>query len=342
MPELQRAPDERYRRASHASDQECSTERTPVLGVARASTSLEVDSALCASVVLPPARLRQWVLSVPYDLRFILAKNPAALNACGRFFVEEIFRWQRLIGAWCGLVAANDAAKLLRGGAVSFPQRFGGSLNLNVHYHVVVPDTVFYRDAEGHLKSELLPVPSESDLHDVAQSLSVRVLRYLTREGLIADAGSAPEESGGEPSAIEACVQSFVGLGNVAALSGDKVKRVSAHSPRRNECKAQRTKVREGARASTLSAFDSAQSASIASRGHRNRRSRTTCPLLRPSSAQPRAPVRFALRQSRLPAAPPHRQKDAPTWLRPSGVEHGSWKNNLTPREPRTGFNRER
>lgn len=39
--------------------------------------------------VLPSVRLRQWVLSVPYELRIILAKNPAALSACGRFFVED-------------------------------------------------------------------------------------------------------------------------------------------------------------------------------------------------------------------------------------------------------------
>ena len=108
-------------------------------------------AARLIDTVLPPVRLRQWVLSVPYELRVILAKNPAALSACGRLFIEEIFRWQRLIGAWRGLVPANDAAKFLRGGAVSFPQRFGGSLNLNVHYHVVVPEAVFYRDAVGDL-----------------------------------------------------------------------------------------------------------------------------------------------------------------------------------------------
>lgn len=187
-------------------------------------------AARLIDTVLPPVRLRQWVLSVPYDLRVILAKNPAALSTCGRLFVEEIFRWQRLIGAWRGLVPLAEAHRALRGGAVSFPQRFGGSLNLNVHYHVVVPDAVFFRDTDGHIKRELLPAPSKSDLHDVAQSLSVRVLRYLTREGLIADAGSAPEESGSEPSAIEACVQSSIGLGNLATVSGDKVKRTAPHS----------------------------------------------------------------------------------------------------------------
>jgi hypothetical protein len=30
----------------------------------------------------------------------------------------------------------NGGVKRLKAGAISYPQRFGGSLNLNVHYHV--------------------------------------------------------------------------------------------------------------------------------------------------------------------------------------------------------------
>ena len=51
----------------------------------------------------------------------------------GRIFVQEIFRWQRESAGIAGLL------RRVRGGAICFPQRFGGSLNLNVHYHVAVP-----------------------------------------------------------------------------------------------------------------------------------------------------------------------------------------------------------
>ena len=33
-----------------------------------------------------------------------------------------------------------------RGGAITFVQRFGSALNLNVHFHCVVPDGVFLDD----------------------------------------------------------------------------------------------------------------------------------------------------------------------------------------------------
>lgn len=86
--------------------------------------------------VFPSVPARQWVLSVPFELRLLLAKNHRALSAVGRIFVREVFHWQREQAALRGIPRA-------RGGAVCFPQRFGGSLDLNVHYHVALPDGVF-------------------------------------------------------------------------------------------------------------------------------------------------------------------------------------------------------
>jgi len=45
--------------------------------------------------VMPEVPLRQWVLSVPFELRLLLARDPRALTAVGRIFVQEIFRSQR-------------------------------------------------------------------------------------------------------------------------------------------------------------------------------------------------------------------------------------------------------
>ena len=59
--------------------------------------------------VLPDVRLRQWVLSVPFELRLVLAKKPEALSAVGRIFIEEIFRWQRSLGIRIGLSTTTAA-----------------------------------------------------------------------------------------------------------------------------------------------------------------------------------------------------------------------------------------
>jgi hypothetical protein len=86
--------------------------------------------------------LRQWALTVPFELRLLLAAKPAALSAMGRIFDQEIRRWQRQQARALGFEGAETAA-------VSFCQRFGSSLNLNIHWHAIVPDAFFVPDASG-------------------------------------------------------------------------------------------------------------------------------------------------------------------------------------------------
>ena len=55
------------------------------------------------------------------------------LSAIGRIFADAILKLQT---RRAGIASA-------RGGAMTFIQRFGGSLNLNVHFHVLVLNGVF-------------------------------------------------------------------------------------------------------------------------------------------------------------------------------------------------------
>ena len=43
-------------------------------------------------VIAPDLTLRQWVLTVPFELRWLRAAKPEALSAIGRIFVQEIQR----------------------------------------------------------------------------------------------------------------------------------------------------------------------------------------------------------------------------------------------------------
>ncbi len=43
-------------------------------------------------------------------------------------------------------------------GAITFVQRFGGALNLNVHFHCVIPDGVFVRE-NGNVRFVALAPP---------------------------------------------------------------------------------------------------------------------------------------------------------------------------------------
>jgi len=163
--------------------------------------------------VLPSVPLRQWVLSVPFELRLLLAKTPHALSAVGRVFVREVFHWQRERARMLGVPQG-------RSGAICFVQRFGGSLNLNVHYHVVIPDGVFSRAGTGSaVRFEKVGAPSGSELEDLALAVEARVIRWLERQGVLASESSASDDSEPqEPSALEACLAGSLGIGELVRL----------------------------------------------------------------------------------------------------------------------------
>ena len=49
-------------------------------------------AALLADEVLPERPLRQWVLSLPFELRLVLAARADLLRAVLRVFIDEVFR----------------------------------------------------------------------------------------------------------------------------------------------------------------------------------------------------------------------------------------------------------
>jgi hypothetical protein len=55
----------------------------------------------------------------------------------------------RAIAAWQRRKARTQGFKDSACGAATFVQRFGGLINLNVHFHVVVPDGVFVTSEAG-------------------------------------------------------------------------------------------------------------------------------------------------------------------------------------------------
>jgi hypothetical protein len=165
-------------------------------------------SNLAAHVVdriLPNVPVRQWVLSLPYDLRRLLASRPEVLRAVAQIFAESIARRQR-------------AAAKIRGaqsGAITFPQRFGGSLNAHVHMHVVVLDGVYAGTADGAPTFHPTPPPTRAELELVARDVRDRVLRWLRKRGLL---DPSDEDDTDEPNALDACTQLAIAPGTFVRL----------------------------------------------------------------------------------------------------------------------------
>ncbi|HEY5720282.1 MAG TPA: transposase [Gammaproteobacteria bacterium] len=130
--------------------------------------------------VLPRVPVRQWVLSLPFGLRYRLAHDRGLTADVLRLFVRAIFvsLRRRCRRSW----STTDAA---HGGAVTFVQRFGGALNLNVHFHTLVLDGVYrVREADGALRFHPLPPPSCEELEAVLTRVVRGIGRLIQRRGL--------------------------------------------------------------------------------------------------------------------------------------------------------------
>ena len=63
-------------------------------------------------------------------------------------------------------------------------QRFGGGLNLNVHFHTLLLDGVFFEGPDGALEFRPLPPPTDDEVGGVLARIVARVQRLLRRRGL--------------------------------------------------------------------------------------------------------------------------------------------------------------
>jgi len=130
--------------------------------------------------VLPAVPYRQWVLSLPRQVRFLLARDTDLLTRVLGVFLRKVFAWQRRRARAHGI---DDP----QCGAVTFVQRFGSLLNLNCHAHALLPDGVFAAGPDGAVAFHPLPPPWDDDvvrlLDQIARAIHRVVQRYLALHG---------------------------------------------------------------------------------------------------------------------------------------------------------------
>jgi hypothetical protein len=127
--------------------------------------------------VFPEAPVRQWVLTFPFTLRFLLAAEPQALTAVLAVVQRAI---STFVIRHAGLTVASGA----RTGAVTLIQRFGSALNLNPHLHMLFLDGAYtFRGCRATFHRARRPQPDE--LLKLLDSLSRRIVRLLERRRLL-------------------------------------------------------------------------------------------------------------------------------------------------------------
>ncbi|HEY8707891.1 MAG TPA: transposase, partial [Burkholderiaceae bacterium] len=128
--------------------------------------------------VIPHVPVRQWVLSLPIPLRLLLAAQPRLLTPVLQV-VHRVLTRHLLERA--GLTPGQADC-----GAVTLIQRFGSVANLNIHLHCLVLDGVYQRGEAGSVFVNV-PPPTDEDVQVVLHRIVGRILKMLTRRGVLVE-----------------------------------------------------------------------------------------------------------------------------------------------------------
>ena len=167
--------------------------------------------------VLPKVPVRQWVLSLPFEIRYRLAWDGELVSAVLTVFLRVVYGWYRR-------QARKQGHADPRCGSVTFVQRFGSALNVNPHFHVLMPDGV-YVTGEDETPQFVPAAPlTDDEVQEIVETTSQRLVHLLERRGL-SEEGSVDPLWEAEPllaSITAASVQGQVATGERA---GQRVRR---------------------------------------------------------------------------------------------------------------------
>jgi hypothetical protein len=181
--------------------------------------------------VIPWVPTRQWVVSVPVPLRYWMAGaqdltakvHTIIRTTIGQYYVNQA-------------VTHGHERAAVHPGSVTFIQRFGSALNLNLHFHCVFIEGVYLDRTAAGLKPRFVQAapPTDTDIAEVVQKISRRVIRKLRRLGYLETGVEPPVATGYDPlrdtapelaRTMAASVQQRIAFG---ARAGQHVRRIGS------------------------------------------------------------------------------------------------------------------
>lgn len=136
------------------------------------------SAALLVDCVLPHQPIRQWVLSLPFPLRWLFAGEPRVLSRALEVVTRAISTYLVKKAGFTHMTAKT--------GAVTLIQRFGSALNLNIHFHMLFLDGVYEVDSSGATaKFHPIATPTSVEMNNLLHRISERIARLLEREGYL-------------------------------------------------------------------------------------------------------------------------------------------------------------
>lgn len=175
---------------------------------------MNIEAAHLVDTVLPEVSYRQWVLSFPFKLRFLMVRSPELTNKALKIYTQSIQAFQKRRAKQSGLGQCET-------GVITFIQRFGSALNLNIHFHSLVPDGVFLESEGGYLfcrQSE----PTRDELLEIAIKIHKKVLKCADGLGLL---GNESQQSFNEESLADYADLSISNKSGFGERAGKHIRR---------------------------------------------------------------------------------------------------------------------
>jgi hypothetical protein len=129
--------------------------------------------------VLPDAPLRQWVITLPFEIRARLAYDAESLGAVSRTFVQCVLDWYRRRMSDRGIKSGKS-------GAVTVLQRVSSDLRINPRLHSLCLDGAFTQNDDSELTFHPLPSSPTTTSPTCCRSESERIIAMLRKKGVIA------------------------------------------------------------------------------------------------------------------------------------------------------------
>lgn len=140
---------------------------------------MSAGAATLVDHVLPDVPIRQFVVTMPFPLRFPLAFDGKLLGEVLRIFTDTVATWYRKRHLERGLPDGET-------GAVTAIQRANSDLRLSPHLHTLCLDGIYSPDRDGKgLMFHPAPAPSQEEVEQLVERASQRILRFLQRRGVI-------------------------------------------------------------------------------------------------------------------------------------------------------------
>jgi hypothetical protein len=181
--------------------------------------------------VIPWVPTRQWVVSVPVPLRYWMAASQELTaqvhtiirTTIGQYYVNQA-------------VTRGVPRDKVQPGSVTFIQRFGSAINVNLHFHCVFLEGVYLDHTEAGLTPRFVTgePPTDADIAAVITKISHRVIRKLRQLGYLEAGLDAAVATGYDPlrddapelaRAMAASVQQRLAFGE---RTGQQVRRIGS------------------------------------------------------------------------------------------------------------------